>query len=103
MPIIVGQTYILHRQAVDTSFTIDKIIAEIDKKTKKPKPKRGDIKFIGKYTFAEVQCTLSSPLPLEPDQISKSFGRFVIRGNGETLGYGLVTGITQMQKEIQQN
>ena len=100
-PILVGTPLVFHRQAVDIPMKIDKFINKLDKKTKKPIGKGSQIKFVLNDTLIEVSCTLQSPLPIEPESISKSFGRFIVRGGGETLGYGRVMSITKVQKDQQ--
>ena len=100
-PILVGTPLVFHRQAVDIPMKIDKFINKLDKKTKKVIGKGTQIRFVLNDTLIEVQCSLQTPLPIEPEAISKSFGRFIVRGGGETLGYGRVTSIIKLSKEQQ--
>ena len=51
--------------------------------------------FIGVNHSANVIFRLESPLPLATKEVSSSFGRFIIRQDGATLGFGTITQVIE--------
>lgn len=99
-PITLGANLVFHRHAVDSPLKVDKFLRELDKKTKKVK--KSNMVFAFKDQLFDAAFSLDTPIAIEPEAISRSFGRFIIRANGETLGFGKVTSITPMKNTLDQ-
>ena len=95
-PLLSGTPLFFYRQAVDVPLNIERFISILDKKTKKAIQKHP--KFVSNDSLTEVSFSLINPIPLEPDSISNSLGRFIVRANGETIGFARVTSITPYEK-----
>lgn len=101
VPLLKGAALVFHRHAVDAPLRIAQIKAIINQKTKKVEKKNPE--YIPQNSLADVVFRLSQPLPVDLHNISKSFGRFIIRAGGETLGFGSITEILQTEVPQVQN
>lgn len=99
VPLLKGASLVFHRHAVDAPLRIAQIKAIINQKTKKVTKKNPE--FIPQNSLADVVFRLTQPLPVDLHNVSKSFGRFIIRAGGETLGFGSITEV--LQTEIPQS
>lgn len=99
VPLLKGAALVFHRHAVDAPLRIAQIKAIINQKTKKVEKRNPE--YIPQNSLADVVFRLTQPLPVDLHNISKSFGRFIIRAGGETLGFGSITEV--LQTEVPQN
>ena len=86
VPLLKGSDLIFYRHAVDIPLHIVDIICLYNKK----KQKKLNPGFVPSNAIAEISFRLDSPIALEKHVESKSFGRFIIRARGETLGFGSI-------------
>ena len=86
-----GASLIFHRHAVDVSMRLIEIEG-VGKRNSKEFKKQV---FIGVHNSANVIFRLESPLPLATKEASMSFGRFIIRQDGATLGFGTITQVIE--------
>lgn len=93
VPLLKGAALVFHRQAVDVPLQIAQIKSILNKKTKKVMKKSPG--FVAQNSMAEVVFRVQQPIPIDLNSESKSFGRFIIRANGATLGYGSIIDIIQ--------
>ncbi|OHT00174.1 Elongation factor Tu C-terminal domain containing protein [Tritrichomonas foetus] len=91
VPLLKGSVLVFHRHAVDVPLRIASIRAIINKKTKQVDKKNPG--FIPQNSLADVVFRLNQQIPLDIHTVSKSFGRFIIRAGGETLGFGSISDI----------
>ena len=89
IPLLRGANLIFHRHSVDLPLKIDYIVCTVNKKTKSPEKKNPG--FVQSNSMADVLFTVSQPIPVDTQENSKSFSRFIIRAGGETLGFGSIT------------
>jgi elongation factor 1 alpha-like protein len=90
VPLLKGAALLFHRHAVDTPLSLVQILNWVNRKTGEVVKKGGD--YITSNSRADVVFRLTrTALPLEVQNISKSFSRFIIRAKGETLGFGSIT------------
>ena len=87
-----GASLIFHRHAVDVSMRLVEIEG-VGKRNSKAEFKKQV--FIGVNHSANVIFRLESPLPLATKEVSSSFGRFIIRQDGATLGFGTITQVIE--------
>ena len=97
VPLLKGASLVFHRHAIDIPLQIVSFLATINKKTKQPE--KTNPTFICSNSMADVHFRLKSPIPLVVHSESKSFGRFIIRAGGETLGFGSITKIIPMSEQ----
>lgn len=94
LPILRGTQLIFHRHAVDAPLKVVSVIGTVDRKTKEVTKSS----YVVKNSCADVHFRLETPLPLDLQQNSRSFGRFIIRTGGTTIGFGSVTQIGPMKQ-----
>lgn len=88
VPLLKGAALVFHRHAVDIPLRIVKMRAILNRKTQQVSKKNPE--YIPSNAVAEVVFRVNTPVCIELHSISKSFGRFIIRASGETLGFGSV-------------
>ncbi|KAH0789540.1 HBS1-like protein isoform X2 [Histomonas meleagridis] len=91
VPLLKGASLIFHRHAVDIPLHIIEIKSLINKKTKEILRKSPS--FVPQNSLADVVFRLDEPIPMEVHTNSKTFGRFIIRASGVTLGFGAISEI----------
>ena len=89
-----GARLVFHRQAVDVPVMLASIIASVDRKTKLPGKKAVCIR---SNTTTDVILRLNQPLPMEVATVSMAFGRFILRHNGQTVGFGSVLEVIPLE------
>ncbi|EAX93636.1 Elongation factor Tu C-terminal domain containing protein [Trichomonas vaginalis G3] len=92
-PILQGTPLVFHRHAVDLPLKIESFTAQLDPKTKKT-IKKG-IKFCLARQFIEATFSIESPIPIDTAESSRSFGTFIVRTGGETVGFGGIISVLQ--------
>ena len=91
VPLLNGSLLVFHRHAVDVPLEIIQLLSILDKKTKETINKFPN--FIPSHSHSEICFKLEIPLVIELHNISKTFGRFIIRAKGETFGFGSIINI----------
>jgi elongation factor 1 alpha-like protein len=87
--LLVGARHVFHRHAVDVDMEVVRICNLVNKKTNTPIP--GPAYGVLGNSRADVIYRLSMSVPMQPDGLSKSFSRFIIRAQGKTLGFGSIS------------
>ncbi|KAH0784972.1 HBS1-like protein isoform X6 [Histomonas meleagridis] len=93
VPLLKGASLVFHRHAVDIPLKILRIKSLLNKKTKEIV--KNNPPCVPQNTMADVEFKLDEPIPMELQVNSKSFGRFIIRAGGVTLGFGGISEIIQ--------
>jgi peptide chain release factor subunit 3 len=91
--ICAGYSAVMHVHQIEVECTIDKLLAEIDKKTgkigtKNPKFVKPGMKCIARMTTNQAIC-------IEPFKIFPQLGRFMVRDEGKTIAVGVVLKILE--------
>lgn len=92
--ICAGYSAVIHIHAAVEEITVAKLLAEIDKKTGKPKQKYP--KFVKPGMKVLAQLTTALPICLEPYDVFPQLGRFMIRDEGKTIAVGTVAKVKSM-------
>jgi len=91
VPLLKGASLVFHRHAVDIPLDIEYLKSLINKKTKEITKIRPQ--YVPMNSLADIVFRLDQPLAIELHSLSKTFGRFIIRARGETLGFGSITSV----------
>jgi elongation factor 1 alpha-like protein len=89
--ILLGTYCSLHQGRLDVSAVIQRLVSLLDRNTgqiTKNKPRR-----IPPGQGGIVEILLGEAIPLETFQESRQLGRFILRGDGETIAAGVVLSI----------
>lgn len=92
--ICAGYSAVIHIHAAVEEMTVFKLLAEIDKKTGKPKQKYP--KFVKPGMKCLAQLTTTQPICVEPYDVFPQLGRFTIRDEGKTIAVGTVAKVKPM-------
>lgn len=91
--ICAGYAAVMHIHQVEVEFRIEKLLAELDKKTGKISKKNPMFVKPGMKCIARVATT--QPICTEPFKIFPQLGRFMLRDEGKTIGAGVVLKIRE--------
>lgn len=86
--ICAGYSAVMHIHSAVEEFTVTQLLAELDKKTGKPKRKYPKFVKPGMKCLVRLQTAL--PICLEPYDVFPQLGRFMIRDEGKTVAVGTV-------------
>lgn len=86
--ICAGYSAVMHIHSAVEEFTVTKLLAELDKKTGKPKQKHP--KFVRPGMRCLARLTTLQPICVEPYTVFPQLGRFMIRDEGRTIAVGTV-------------
>lgn len=92
--ICAGYSAVIHIHAAVEEITVAKLLAEIDKKTGKPKQKYP--KFVKPGMKVLAQLTTALPICIEKYDVFPQLGRFMIRDEGKTIAVGTVAKVNSM-------
>lgn len=95
-PIFPGTPLVFHRHAVDLTMKVESFTHTINIQTKQPMKK--GVKFVLSNQLVEATFVLPAPIPMETAEQSRSFGSFIVRANGETLGFGKVVNVLPLKE-----
>lgn len=95
--ICAGYSAVIHVHAAIEEMTVARLLAEIDKKTGKPKQKYP--KFVKPGMKVLAQLSTSMPICIEPYDVFPQLGRFMIRDEGKTVAVGTVAKVRAMESE----
>lgn len=86
--ICAGYSAVIHIHAAVEEFTVTQLLAELDKRTGKPKQKYP--RFVKPGMKCLVRLRTSQPVCIEPYEVFPQLGRFMIRDEGKTVAVGTV-------------
>lgn len=86
--ICAGYSAVIHIHSAVEEFTVSKLLAELDKKTGKPRQKNPNFVKPGMKCLARLRT--SQPICIEPYDVFPQLGRFMIRDEGKTIAVGTV-------------
>lgn len=91
--ICAGYSAVIHIHSAVEEFTVSKLLAELDKRTGKPRQKNP--KFVKPGMKCLVRLRTSQPICIEPYDVFPQLGRFMIRDEGKTIAVGTVLRLSE--------
>jgi len=89
-----GYKAVLHIHCVTEEVEVLDIVAEIDPKTKKPKPKKS--LFLKSGSIAKVRIQAEQSIAIETFKAYPQLGRFTLRDEGKTIAIGKIEKVLPM-------
>lgn len=96
--ICAGYSAVIHIHAAVEELTVAKLLAELDKKT--GKPKRKNPKFVKPGMKCLVRLRTTQPICVEPYDVFPQLGRFMIRDEGKTVAVGTVLKLSDDKEPV---